>query len=275
MLNFTLESDSNGSGSNTDKRFNSARIKKLVGWFLWITLIISTGYAIYRIIITPADAVPPATPRTLADYILMLVSCLGGLIVMGLPSLIEKRFKIIIPDGLTIAYFIFLYAGVFLGEVQNYFHVFKYWDVLLHSISGAMLAVLGVKLISVLNSWKRLDLHLSPFFVVLFGFCFAVTIGVIWEIYEYSGDALLGMNMQKYMTESGEILVGQEALRDTMEDFIVNVASALIVSVGAFFSVRKKQRVFHNEIASSPELLVEAVATAVQERYDSQERKSD
>jgi hypothetical protein len=109
----------------------------------------------------------------------------------------------------------------------------------------------------------------------LFGFCFAVTIGVIWEIYEYSGDALLGMNMQKYMTESGEILVGQEALRDTMEDFIVNVASALIVSVGAFFSVRKKQRVFHNEIASSPELLVEAVATAVQERYDSQERKSD
>ncbi|NLV98574.1 MAG: hypothetical protein GX034_02130 [Clostridiaceae bacterium] len=275
MLNFTIESDSNNSKRNKDKKFSSARIKNAAGWILWITLILSIGYSIYRIIITPADAVPPATPRTLPDYFLMLVSCIGGLIVMALPALIEKKFKIIIPDGLTIAYFIFLFAGVFLGEVRNYFHVFKYWDVLLHSFSGAMLAVLGVKLISVLNSWERLDLHLSPFFVVLFGFCFAVTVGVIWEIYEYSADTLLGMNMQKYMTESGQLLIGQEALRDTMEDFIVNVISALAVSVGAFFSVRKKQRIFHNEVAASPELLTEEVITAVQKRYNSQEEASD
>ena len=81
--------------------------------------------------------------------------------------------------------------------------------------------------------------------------------------------------MQKYMTESGQLLIGQEALRDTMEDFIVNVISALAVSVGAFFSVRKKQRIFHNEVAASPELLTEEVITAVQKRYNSQEEASD
>ena len=273
MLNFTIESDSHDSKGKTNKIFSSARVKKIVGWILWLTLIISIGYSIYRIIITPADAVPPETPRTLPDYILMLVSCIGGLIVMGLPGLIEKRYKLIIPDGLTIAYFIFLYAGVFLGEVQNYFHVFPHWDVLLHSFSGAMLAILGVKLIAVFNSWKSLDLHLSPFFIVLFGFCFAVTIGVVWEIYEYSADTLLGMNMQKYMTESGQLLIGQEALRDTMDDFIVNVISAFIVSVGAFSSVKKKQKIFHNEVAAAPEILTKEVVTAVQNRYNSQAKE--
>ncbi|MDD4541862.1 MAG: hypothetical protein PHR78_06870, partial [Eubacteriales bacterium] len=231
-------------------------------------------YAIYRIIITPADAVPPDTPRTQADYILMLVSCIAGLIVMDLPNFIEKKFEIIIPDGLTIAYFVFLYAGVFLGEVRNYFHLFPYWDVLLHSFSGAMLAVLGFKLISILNDWDRLDLHLSPFFIALFSFCFAVTIGVVWEIYEFSADSLLGMNMQKHSTEAGVPLVGQAALADTMEDFIINVLSALAVSIAGFLSVRKKQRKYRAAVAVR-DRSSEGEEMPVQEVYEfsSQEEK--
>ncbi|MDD4323658.1 MAG: hypothetical protein PHR78_06090 [Eubacteriales bacterium] len=232
-----------------EKKLNSAKVKKIVGLILWLSLFVSIAYAIYRIIITPADAVPPDTPRTQADYILMLVSCIAGLIVMDLPNFIEKKFEIIVPDGLTIAYFVFLYAGVFLGEVRNYFHLFPYWDVLLHSFSGAMLAVLGFKLISILNDWDRLDLHLSPFFIALFSFCFAVMIGVVWEIYEFTADSLLGMNMQKHSTEAGVPLVGQAALADTMEDFIINVLSALVISVAGFFSVRKKQRKYCEAIA--------------------------
>lgn len=243
--------DSKEPETKSDKKLNASTVKKIVSIFLWLSLFISAGYAIYRIIITAPDAVPPDTPRTHSDYILMLVSCIAGIIVMGLPSLTEKRLKVIVPDGLTVAYFIFLYAGIFLGEVQNYFHVFPYWDVLLHSFSGGLLAVLGFKLICILNDWDKLDMHLSPFFIALFSFCFAVTIGVIWEIYEFSADSLLGMNMQKYMTETGELLIGQAALQDTMKDFIVNVVAALLVSVAGFFSVKNKQSKYHNNLAES------------------------
>ncbi len=243
--------ESDAAETKSDKKLNASTIKQIVSVILWLSLFVSSGYAIYRIIITAPDAVPPDTPRTQADYILMLVSCIGGIIVMGLPSFIGKKLKVIVPDGLTIAYFILLYAGVFLGEVQNYFHVFAHWDVLLHSFSGGLLAILGFKLICLLNDWDKLDMHLSPFFIALFGFCFAVTIGVIWEIYEFSADSLLGMNMQKYMTETGEKLIGQAALQDTMEDFIVNVVSAFIVSVAGYFSVKNKQRTYHENLLTN------------------------
>lgn len=245
--------DSNDSNEpeKSKKELKASQVKKLVSILLWTSLVLSAAYSIVRIIITPYDAVPPETPRTQADYILMLVSCLAGMVVMGLPSMIEKRLKVIVPDGLTIAYFAFLYAGIFLGEVRNFFHLFPYWDILLHSFSGGLLAVLGIKLFSILNNCGRLEMHLSPALITLFGFCFAVTIGVVWEIYEFSADSILGMNMQKYMTVTGELLIGQDALRDTMVDLIVDVASALIVSVAGYFSVRKTQEEYHRERAAA------------------------
>lgn len=223
------------------RKITSADVKRIVGLILWLSLFVSVGYAIYRIIITPADAVPPDTPRLKSDYILMLVSCIAGIIVMRLPNFIEKNLKIPVPDTLSITYYVFLYGGVFLGEVRDFFQVYAYWDSILHIFSAGMLAALGFKLISILNNWDRLRLNLSPAFLAFFSFCFSVTVGVLWEIYEFTADSLLGMNMQKYMLPSGELLVGQKALSDTMWDFIVNVSGALIVSIYGFISIRRKQ----------------------------------
>ena len=73
----------------------------------------------------------------------------------------------------------------------------------------------------------------------LFAFCFSVSLGSIWEIYEFSADGLFGMNMQKFMLADGTVLAGHAALADTMKDIIVDVLGSLLASVIGFFSIRK------------------------------------
>ena len=75
--------------------------------------------------------------------------------------------------------------------------------------------------------------------MALFAFCFAVTIGVFWEIYEFTFDGVLQLNMQKFMLENGDKLVGRSALADTMKDLIVDCLGAFIVSFMGYISLKK------------------------------------
>ena len=113
---------------------------------------------------------------------------------------------------------------------------------MLHTFSGAMLGALGFSLVGILNDEPRVHINLSPFFVAFFAFCFAVAMGAIWEIYEFTVDGLLQLNMQKYMLENGTALVGRAALMDTMEDLIVDAVGALTVTVLGYVLLRNRQR---------------------------------
>ena len=88
---------------------------------------------------------------------------------------------------------------------------------------------------------KRVPLNLSPLFVAAFAFCFAVMLGVVWEIYEFTADSLLATNMQKFALESGQPLVGREALSDTMKDLIVDMIGAFVMSAIGYISLKYKK----------------------------------
>lgn len=214
--------------------------KKIVGAFLLITLILSVIYSIVKIINAPSeDMVVDESTRAKSDYVLMLVQCILGLVVMAVPSFIERKWMISIPNYMYILYFVFLYCAIYLGEVRNFYFIIPHWDTILHAFSGAMLGALGFSLVSTLNGSKRLKLNLSPFFVSLFAFCFALSAGALWEIYEYTFDGLLSLNMQKFALEDGTLLIGREALADTMKDIIVDALSAFVISVIGFFTIKK------------------------------------
>lgn len=225
--------------------------KKIIGIFLLITLTLSVIYSIVRIIQAPAHdvLVSDESVRHKSDYTLMLIQCLLGLVVMTIPSIIERRWMIGIPNYMYILYFVFLYCAIYLGEVRNFYFVIPHWDTILHAFSGAMLGALGFSLISILNGSKRWKLNMTPFFMALFAFCFALTCGVIWEIYEYTFDGLLGLNMQKFALEDGTLLVGRDALADTMKDIIVDAISALVISILGFYTIKKDKlaRDYENE----------------------------
>ena len=214
--------------------------KKLTGRILLITLILSIAYAIVQIIRSPSHIVNGEVYRKLkSDYVLMLIQCVLGVIVMAIPAVIERKWSISIPNYMYILYFVFLYCAIYLGEVRNFYFVIPHWDTILHSFSGAMLGALGFTLVGILNDSERVQIQLSPIFVALFAFCFALSAGTIWEIYEYIFDGLLSLNMQKFALEDGVLLVGREALADTMKDIIVDATSAFIITVIGFLTIKK------------------------------------
>lgn len=213
--------------------------KNVILWIVFLLLLASIGYAVYMFFQAPGGTAQHEGERVKSDYVLMILQCLFGAVVIFLPKKVEDHFEIRIPNMIEIVYFIFLYCAIFLGEVRNYYFRVPYWDMILHFFSAGMLGAIGFILIDFITGIKKLNLRLSPFFVSFFSFCFAITCGVIWEIYEFLADGILGTNMQKFITANGEVLVGREALGDTMEDIIVNTVGALLVVTIGYFYLRK------------------------------------
>ncbi len=207
-----------------------------------LTLIVSAVYAVVGVVSAPVGLVPGVEHEKIkSDYALMLVQCLLGIIVMFLPSVLERRLRIAIPGVMYVVFIAFLYAAIYLGEIRSFYYRIPHWDLVLHGLSGLMLGALSFSVITLLNDAEKIRVSLSPAFVAVFAFCFAVAMGVVWEFYEFGIDGLLGLNMQKFALENGELLVGREALVNTMGDLIVDAVGAIVMSVVGYISVRYKK----------------------------------
>lgn len=143
----------------------------------------------------------------------------GIMVVTLLPTVLGQRFHVYIPPEFEALAIIFIFASLFLGEYHGYYIRFWWWDALLHTVSGFMLGLLGFLLVHVLNEQEDLELHMKPGFVALFAFMFAIGMGTLWEIFEFSMDGLFGLNMQK------------SGLLDTMGDLIVDTIGALTIAL--------------------------------------------
>ena len=214
------------------------RVATVAGAVLLASLVMSVVYAAVRLSGAPEVATEPGQ-RVRADYALMLIQCAGGLVVMFLPAVIRRRFSIRLSTGMQLAYFAFLFAAIFLGEVRGFYERVPSWDTILHFFSGAMLGAVGFLLVRLLNDAHTRQVVLSPGFVAFFAFCFAVTCGVVWEIYEFTVDGLVGTNMQRVLNDMGEPLVGRAAVADTMEDLIVDSIAAGSMTLLGYSSLRR------------------------------------
>ncbi|MGN0747464.1 MAG: hypothetical protein ACI4ML_12370 [Aristaeellaceae bacterium] len=219
-----------------------SRAQRMVGVLLFVSLALSVIYAAVQFYRAPWS-IPEHAPheKVKSDYLLMLTQCILGLVVMALPSMVNRRWSVPIPRRIYIIYYIFLYCAIFLGEVFDFYYILPHWDIILHGFSGMMLSALGFILVDLLNRNAEVRVSLSPFFESMFAFCFALALGAIWEIYEFSFDALLGLNMQKALLEDGTALIGREALADTMEDLIVDAVAALAVAIAGYRINRQKK----------------------------------
>ena len=223
----------------------SEQTKQKVGNILTIVVMMSfiapIGFLVYKIV-TTSNIIDEnsADGRVRSDYILMLLECILGIFAIALPSMLTKKFKIQIPDKMYYLYLIFLYSAIFLGEIQDFYYVVPYWDTILHGLSGMMTGFIGFSLIDILNNENE-KVVLSPFFVAFFAFCFAIQVGVIWELYEFTSDGVFGTNMQKFKLKDGTELVGRTAIKDTMEDLIVDGIGAFIASTVGYISLKYKK----------------------------------
>ena len=123
--------------------------------------------------------------------------CILTLILLIMPSLVQINLKIELPTALEITILIFIFAAEILGEIQSYYIKFPFWDTVLHTINGFLMAAIGFALVDILNRSKKFSIQLSPVFVAIVAFCFSMTIGVLWEFVEYFADNVLLLDMQK------------------------------------------------------------------------------
>lgn len=202
-----------------------------------VSFIVPAGYLLVRII---AGDMMPEGPggRGREDYVLMLLQCLLGVAAILLPARLMRRWDVEIPRVMFLLYIAFLYCAIFLGEVRSFYYSVPHWDTILHIFSGGMLGALGFSMIAVFNNTERIPMNLSPLFVAVFAFCFALALGAVWEIYEFAADCLLATNMQKFSLDNGTALIGQAALRDTMKDLIVDALGAVGASVIGYISLK-------------------------------------
>ncbi len=137
----------------------------------------------------------------------------------------------------------FVFASLFLGEILEFYIRIWWWDIALHTTSGLLLGIFGFLLVYILNESTNVELNMKPRFVALFAFLFAVAVGAIWEIFEFTMDKSLGMQMQKPM------LNDPSGLTDTMWDLIVDTIGAAIISaLGWWYMLNGKDSWLENGI---------------------------
>lgn len=202
--------------------------------------------------------------------------CILTLILFMVPSILERRLHIELPDALEIIILCFIFAAEILGEINEYYLRLSFWDTLLHTINGFLFAAIGFSLVNILNENKNVSFTLSPFYVAVMAFCFSMTIGVLWEFFEWNMDMWFGLDMQKdtvlanfntvMLDPAGKnipyhvrnvadtVLVYADGttrslglggyldigLHDTMKDLFVNLIGAVVFSFIGFFYVKSK-----------------------------------
>ena len=123
--------------------------------------------------------------------------CLLSLVLFLLPSFVEHTFKIDLPDTLEIIVLLFIFAAEILGEISSFYVRVPHWDTMLHTVNGFLCAAIGFALVDILNRSSRIKFQLSPLFLAIVAFCFSMTVGVLWEFFEYFMDSVFFMDMQR------------------------------------------------------------------------------
>lgn len=206
--------------------------------------------------------------------------CFLSLILFLMPFFIEKHFKIKLPNMLEIIIMLFIFSAEILGEINNFYGIIPYWDTTLHTLNGFLAAGVGFALFDLLNKNTK-NVNLSPLFLSIVAFCFSMTIGVLWEFFEFSTDMYFRTDMQKdrYVTSISSVLMNEKnenvpvkfndieytiigtrdnenniietrienayldiGLIDTMKDLLVNFLGATIFSIFGYLYIKNRDK---------------------------------
>ena len=216
------------------------------------------------------------------------ILCILSLILFLVPEMLEEKLKVYVPPAFEIIIYLFIYAAEILGEVNHFYTAIPGWDTILHTLNGFLCAAIGFSLVDILNRNSK-GLNLSPVYLAIVAFCFSMTVGVIWEFFEFNMDRLFFLDMQKdfIIQDIGSVTLdpnhSQNVIRlsgitrtfiesaggnttiidggyldvgitDTMKDLLVNFLGAAVFSVFGFLYVSNRERGWFRQIAGKMRL---------------------
>lgn len=213
-----------------------------------------------------------------ADYESVFLGALT-LVLLVMPSLLACGLKLELPTTFEVFVLLFIFAAEILGEINNFYITVPHWDTWLHTINGFLCAALGFALVDMMNREEQFSFKLSPAFLAVVAFCFSMTVGVMWEFFEFAGDKFLGLDMQKdtvvnsintvildetgtntviHIKDISDVIIvhsngTQQALgvggyvdvgiTDTMHDLFVNLVGAVVFSIIGYIHLAYKGKI--------------------------------
>ncbi|MBQ3126169.1 MAG: hypothetical protein IJC15_03790 [Clostridia bacterium] len=212
------------------------------------------------------------------DYYAVFL-CALTLLFFHIPRFVDRKLNVKLPGALESVILLFIFAAEILGEIGSFYTHIAWWDSMLHTINGFLMAAIGFALIDILNNSPKFHISLSPVFVAFVAFCFSMTVGVVWEFFEFAMDSLTATDMQKdflvntissvelnpsglndpirlrgitetvirhadgeYVVQGGYLDIG---IVDTMKDLIVNCIGAIVFSIiGYLYIIGRNKGIF-------------------------------
>ena len=192
------------------------------------------------------------------------------LLVFSVPQFLDKKLGVTIPVGLETVIFIFIFSAEILGEINAFYVKIPIWDTMLHTTNGFLMAAIGFALIDLFNRSDKFSIKMSPYFVAFFAFCFSMTVGVLWEFFEFSMDWFFAADMQKdwilpainsvklnptganipiHVDVQSVVINGETwnlggyldiGIVDTMKDLMVNFVGAVVFSIIGIFYLKHR-----------------------------------
>lgn len=146
---------------------------------------------------------------------LFSVAAMMAVGVSLVPSIVQRNYRITLPFELDFLITLSLFLHTFMGEGMDFYQKFEIWDQLLHLYGGGVVALLGFVIVYTLHYTRkvRLSIPMIGFFTVIF----AMGVGGLWEIGEYSVDVLFKKHTQ-------------DGLDDTMMDLIDDLIGGLVIA---------------------------------------------
>ncbi len=205
------------------------------------------------------------------EYVLL---CLLVIVLLYIPDFLERKLQVEIPSVLEAIIILFIFAAEILGEIEAFYVKIPFWDTMLHTLWGFLAAGIGFALADILNRSQASRLQLTPIYMAIVAFCFSMSAGALWELFEYGVDNILGFDMQKdtivtafssvtldptnsniaipvtdisqtvIATADGTVIIPggylDIGLHDSMEDLLVNMAGAIVFSIIGFAYVKNR-----------------------------------
>ncbi len=136
---------------------------------------------------------------------LFAAGIIAAIILSITPSVIERNYRVTLPFELDFLITLSLFLHTFLGEGMNFYNTVNLYDKFLHVYGTAVISLLAFLTVYTLHYTKklRLSIPLIGFFTVVF----ALAVGGLWEIGEFTIDKLFDKHTQ-------------DGLDDTMYDMI-------------------------------------------------------
>jgi hypothetical protein len=178
---------------------NNTRLRMLAP--IWVALVLAFGWAVW-------EGWWPLAAMSALTLILSLA-----------PVVLASRFNVALPLPFVVSIVVFIVASLIMGEVFDIYYTIWWWDLALHGLSAVALGMIGFLFIYMLFDGDKFAA--PPSAIAFLAFTFALSIGALWEIFEYGMDVTFGTNMQK-------------SADDTMIDLIFDAIGAVVGALAGY-----------------------------------------